>query len=173
MWWRLTVGNRSSSRRLTESRVRAGSDCLLAFLDRSDSGAEPTLNGISLPVTELDVSTAFYKALGFIRDRNSAVRTAPRWSGARRSASCWSKWRTFTQRPIPPAGSCGMMLSLALESRAAVDAMNEAAAAHGGQADVNPMEDHGFMYTCDLADPDGHMWAALWMDPAAMPAAAS
>jgi hypothetical protein len=32
-----------------------------------------------------------------------------------------------------------MMLSLALESRAAVDAMNEAAAAHGGQADVNPI----------------------------------
>jgi len=53
-----------------------------------------------------------------------------------------------------------------------VDAMNEAAAAHGGQADVNPMEDHGFMYTRDLADPDGHMWAALWMDPAAMPASA-
>lgn len=81
-----------------------------------------------------------------------------------------AKWRTFTQRPFPPAGSCGMMLSLALESRAAVDAMNEAAAAHGGQADVNPMEDHGFMYTRDLADPDGHMWAALWMDPATMPA---
>ena len=81
-----------------------------------------------------------------------------------------AKWRTFTQRPFPPAGSCGLMLSLALESRAAVDAMNEAAAAHGGQADVNPMEDHGFMYTRDLADPDGHLWAALWMDPAAMPA---
>ncbi|MET0518303.1 MAG: hypothetical protein ABW005_05650 [Burkholderiaceae bacterium] len=48
------------------------------------------------------------------------------------------------------------------------EAMNEAAAAHGGHADVNPMEDHGFMYTRDLADPDGHMWAALWMDPAAM-----
>lgn len=28
------------------------------------------------------------------------------------------------------------------------------------------MEDHGFMYTRDLADPDGHMWAALWMEPA-------
>jgi predicted lactoylglutathione lyase len=50
--------------------------------------------------------------------------------------------------------------------------LNEAAAAHGGQADVNPMENNGFMYTRDLADPDGHMWAALWMDPEAMPAAA-
>ena len=130
---------------------------------------------ISLPVTELSASTAFYKALGFSQN--------PQFSGEDGSAMVWSeaihvmlvthaKWRTFTQRPFPPAGSCGMMLSLALESRAAVDAMNEAAAAHGGQADVNRMEDHGFMYTRDLADPDGHMWAALWMDSAAMPAAA-
>jgi predicted lactoylglutathione lyase len=55
------------------------------------------------------------------------------------------------------------MLSLVLDSRDAVDAMNHAAATHGGKADVNPAEDMGFMYTRDLADPDGHMWAALWM----------
>jgi predicted lactoylglutathione lyase len=55
------------------------------------------------------------------------------------------------------------MLSLALESREAVDAMNRAAAANGGQADANPPEDLGFMYTRDIADPDGHLWAALWM----------
>lgn len=130
---------------------------------------------ISLPVSDLSASTAFYKALGF--SQNTQL------SGEDGAAMAWSdaicvmlvthpKWRMFTQRPLPPAGSCGLMLSLALESRAAVDAMNEAAAAHGGQADVNPMEDHGFMYTRDLADPDGHMWAALWMDPAAMPASA-
>jgi predicted lactoylglutathione lyase len=29
------------------------------------------------------------------------------------------------------------------------------------------------MYTRDLADPAGHMWAELWKDPAAMSAAAS
>jgi len=131
---------------------------------------------ISLPVADLGASTAFYKALGFSQN--------PQLSGEDGAAMVWSeaihvmlvthaKWRTFTQRPFPPAGACGMMLSLALESRAAVDAMNEAAAAHGGQADVNPMEDQGFMYTRDLADPDGHMWAALWMDPVAMGAAAA
>ena len=131
---------------------------------------------ISLPVAVLSASTAFYKALGFSQN--------PHFSGEDGSAMVWSeaiqvmlvthaKWRTLTQRPFPPAGSCGMMLSLSLESRAAVDAMNEAAAAHGGQSDVNPMEDHGFMYTRDLADPDGHMWAALWMDPTAMPVAAA
>jgi predicted lactoylglutathione lyase len=44
--------------------------------------------------------------------------------------------------------------------------------ADGGHADVNPMEDHGFTYTRDRADPDGHTWAGLWMDPAAMRAVA-
>jgi uncharacterized protein len=34
------------------------------------------------------------------------------------------------------------------------------------------MEDHGFAYTPDLADPDGHTCGALWMDPAAMRAVA-
>jgi len=66
-----------------------------------------------------------------------------------------------------------LLLARALESRAAVDAVNEAAAAHGGQADVNPVEDHGFMCTRDLADSDGHMWASLWMDPTAKPPVAS
>ena len=43
------------------------------------------------------------------------------------------------------------------------------AAAHGGPADVNPVQELGFMYSRDLADPDGHLWGAFWMDPAAIP----
>jgi predicted lactoylglutathione lyase len=61
------------------------------------------------------------------------------------------------------------MLSLAVESRDAVDAMNRAAVAHGGEADVNPVQDLGFMYGRDLADADGNLWGAFWMDPAALP----
>jgi predicted lactoylglutathione lyase len=129
---------------------------------------------VSLPVTDLTASTAFYKALGFGQN--------PQFSSDDGACMVWSeaiqvmlithaKWRTFTQRPFPAAGTAGLMLSLALESRDAVDAMNRAAAAHGGQADVNPAEDMGFMYTRDLADPDGHMWAALWMDTSATPPA--
>lgn len=130
---------------------------------------------ISLPIADLGASIGFYQALGFTQNPQFSDDSTAcmRWS----EAICvmlvsHAKWRTFTQRPFPAAGSCASMLSLALESRDAVDAMNRAAAANGGQADVNPPEDHGFMYTRDLADPDGHMWAALWMDPAAMPASA-
>jgi len=129
---------------------------------------------ISLPVADLQASIAFYKALGFEQN--------PQFSDDGSACMVWSeaihamllthaKWRTFTQRPFPPAESAKSMLSLSMDSRDAVDAMNRAAAAHGGQADVNPPEDHGFMYSRDLADPDGHMWGIFWVDTAAMPAA--
>lgn len=134
----------------------------------------PKMIFVSLPVTDLAASIAFYQALGFERN--------PQFSDDASACMVWSeaihamllthtKWRTFTQRPFPPAGTSGSMLSLSMDSRGAVDAVQLAAAAHGGQADANPPEDYGFMYTRDLADPDGHLWATFWMDPASMPPA--
>jgi uncharacterized protein len=46
--------------------------------------------------------------------------------------------------------------------------MNEAAAKNGGTADVNALQDLGFMYNRNLADPDGHVWEAMRMDEAAV-----
>lgn len=130
---------------------------------------------ISLPVADLTASIAFYQALGFTQDAafSDGTGACMVWSESIRvMLVSHARWRTFTERPLPAAGSVGHMLSLALDSRAAVDEMQRAAAAHGGQADANPPEDHGFMYSRDLADPDGHLWATLWMDPAGMPARA-
>ena len=130
---------------------------------------------VSLPVSKLAASTAFYKALGFepnasFSDDASACMA---WSEAIQvMLLTHAKWRSFTQRPFPAPGTAGHMLSLSLDSRDAVDAVQRNAAAHGGRADTNPPEDHGFMYSRDLADPDGHVWATFWMDPAAMPGAA-
>jgi predicted lactoylglutathione lyase len=129
---------------------------------------------ISLPVRDLAASTAFYKALGFERNVKFSDDTSAcmAWSEAIQvMLVTHAKWRTFTQRPFPPEGTSALMLSLALDSREAVDAMNHAAAANGGKADANPPEDFGFMVSRDLADPDGHLWAAFWMDPAAAPPA--
>lgn len=126
---------------------------------------------VSLPVTDLQASIAFYRALGFQQN--------PQFSDDASACMVWSeaiyamllthaKWRTFTERPLPPPGTSAVMLSLAMDSSDAVDAMNRAASAHGGRADVNPVQDLGFMYARDLADPDDHLWGAIWMDPAAM-----
>lgn len=129
---------------------------------------------VSFPVTDLQASIAFYKALGFRQD--------PRFSDDSSACMAWSeainamlltheKWRTFTDRPLPAPGTTGVMLSLAVDSRDTVDAMSRAAAANGGQADVNPVQDLGFMYARDLADPDDHLWGAFWMEPGATPPA--
>jgi uncharacterized protein len=132
----------------------------------------PKMIFVNLPITNLGASTAFYKALGFEQNLQFSDDTAACmvWSEAIHvMLLTHAKWRTFTQRPIPPSTSSEVMLALALDSRADVDKMNTAAAANGGKADVNPVQELGFMVNRNLADPDGHVWEAFWMDPKAVP----
>lgn len=133
----------------------------------------PRMIFVNLPVTDLDASMAFYKSLGFENNPHFTDETAACmvWSEAIHvMLLTHAKWRHFTSRPIPPATSSEVMLALSCDGREAVDAMNRAAAAQGGTADINPMQHHGFMYDRSLADPDGHIWEAMWMDPGAVPA---
>ena len=128
---------------------------------------------VNLPVTDLPASMAFYEALGFTNNPQFTDETAACmvWSEAINvMLLTHDKWRTFTSRPIPPSTSSEVLLAISLDSREAVDAMNAAAATRGGTADVNPKQDLGFMYNRNLADPDGHVWEAMWMDLSAMPA---
>jgi len=127
---------------------------------------------VNLPVVDLPRAMAFYEALGFVNN--------PQFTDDTAAAMVWSeainvmllthaKWRSFTDRPIAPAGSSEVMLAISCDSKEVVDRMNEAAAANGGTADINPKQDLGFMYNRNLADPDGHVWEAMWMDMSAMP----
>ena len=128
---------------------------------------------VNLPVTDLGKSMAFYKALGFENNPHFTDETAACmvWSEAINvMLLTHDKWRTFTSRPIPPSTSSEVLLAISLDNREAVDAMNAAAGANGGTTDINPKQDLGFMYNRNLADPDGHVWEAMWMDPAAIPA---
>jgi predicted lactoylglutathione lyase len=133
----------------------------------------PTLT--PLRRTALGASIAFNKALGFTQNLQFSDDTSACmvWSEAIYAMLLThAKWRSFTERPMPPAGRSEVQLALPFDSRDAVDRFNQAAAAHGGQADVNPAQDLGFLFSRDVADPDGHFWSAFWMDPAAMPLAA-
>lgn len=127
---------------------------------------------VNLPVADLPRAKAFYAALGFTDN--------PQFSDEGTACMVWSeaihvmllthaKWRGFTTRPIPPATTSEVMLALTCDGKETVDRMNEAATKHGGIADINPRQDLGFMYNRSLADPDGHVWEAVWMDPTAMP----
>jgi predicted lactoylglutathione lyase len=133
----------------------------------------PRMIFVNLPVADLAASMAFYEALGFHNN--------PHFTDDSGACMVWSetihvmllthdKWRTFTSRPIPSKDSSEVLLAISLDDRDAVDALNATAAANGGSGDINQAQDHGFMYSRALADLDGHVWEAFWMDPAAIPA---
>lgn len=124
---------------------------------------------VNLPVNDLARSKAFYEGLGFVNN--------PQFSDDTAACMVWSesifvmiltheKWATFTARPIPDQGSSEVMLCLSCESRDEVNSLAEAAGKHGGSADINPQQDHGFMMSRSFADPDGHVWELMWMDAA-------
>ncbi|QDT31742.1 VOC family protein [Thalassoglobus polymorphus] len=126
---------------------------------------------VNLPVSDLNASMAFYEALGFENN--------PQFTDDTAACMVWSeaifvmllthdKWKTFTNRPISPITTSEVMLCLSCESREIVDELNDTAEENGGTADINPKQDHGFMYNRNLADLDGHVWEMMWMDPAAM-----
>ena len=133
--------------------------------------AVPKLIFVNLPVTDLDRSVTFYEAVGGTKN--------PMFSDD--TAACivisdvihvmlltHDKWRTFTDRAIPDAqASAQVLLCLSEDSRDDVVARVNQAQAAGGVIDPTPTQDFGFMYGRSYADPDGHIWEVMWMDPAA------
>ena len=127
---------------------------------------------VNLPVRDLKASTAFYTALGGAMN--------PQFSGEKSSCMMFSDaigvmllthehYRQFTQRPIGDARRESQALhALSVESRDAVDALLAQATNAGGGADPSPPQDHGFMFSRSVEDPDGNVWEIMWMDPAAL-----
>jgi predicted lactoylglutathione lyase len=126
---------------------------------------------VNLPVTDLQKSRAFLEALGAVNE--------PRFTDD--TAACMTlsdsihvmllthdKFRQFTPRPIMDAkAGSQVLLCLSSDSRESVDSTIECAVIAGGTADPAPKQDYGVMYGRSVADPDGHIWEIMWMDPAA------
>ncbi|MBU6267414.1 MAG: lactoylglutathione lyase [Sphingomonadales bacterium] len=137
--------------------------------------ATPRSMFISFPVADVPRASTFFRALGFtaIPEMTGEANAGFAWSDTIRiMAISRDAWAGLTTRAIPPADQSEFGHAITYNSREEVDAVAAAAAAAGGQLDVNPVEDHGFMYQRDVADPDGHIWGLTWMDMAAMTAAA-
>ena len=127
---------------------------------------------VNLPVTDLASSMKFYEAIGFTNN--------PAFTDETAACMVWSetinvmilthdKWRTFISRPIPEPGSSEVINCLSCDSREEVNRLTDTAGNNGGVADISPAQDHGFMMSRMFADPDGHVWEPMWMDPAAVP----
>jgi uncharacterized protein len=127
---------------------------------------------INLPVTDLQSSVAFYGALGFTNNPQFSDDTAACMVLSETISVMLlthEKWGTFTNRPIPPKTSSEVMLCVSCDGKEAVDSMIKSVALHHGIGDVNPIQDLGFMYSRSFADPDGHVWEAMWMDMSGLP----
>lgn len=127
---------------------------------------------VNLPVAELARTRAFFEGLGFAIDpRFSDDNAIAVVLGPQQVAMMLRRefFGGFTDRqPCDTATSVECLLAIQLDSREAVDAIVEAARAHGGGEPHGP-EDHGFMYSRAFTDPDGHGWGPFWMDPAGIP----
>jgi predicted lactoylglutathione lyase len=133
----------------------------------------PKLIFVNLPVVDLPGATAFYEAVGAVKN--------PQFSDGTASCMVFSetisvmllthdKFRMFATKPIADAkATTEVLLCLSADSRDEVDATVAKAVAAGGRADPGPVQDYGFMYGRSYEDPDGHIWELMWMDMAAMP----
>jgi predicted lactoylglutathione lyase len=128
----------------------------------------PQMIFINLPVADVARATAFYEAIGCVQD--------PRFSNEVASSMQLSDtivfmllshdfFKTFTPKPIADAhAATEALICISRDSREAVDAIVEKAAAAGGKADVGPKQDMGFMYGRTFEDPDGHIFEPMFMD---------
>ena len=133
----------------------------------------PKMIFVNLPVADLAASTRFYEAIGCIKNQQ--------FSDEKASSMVWSDtitfqlltrayFATFSAKPVADAHqTCQVLFALSRDSRDDVNAIADAAASAGGQADVREVMDLGWLYNRAFADPDGHVFEAVWMDAKAAP----
>ena len=127
---------------------------------------------INLPVSDVARATAFYQAIGAVKNGQFCDDTA----------SCMvlsdtihvmlmthDKYRQFTTKKIADAKTTSqVLLCISADSRAEVDDVVGKAGSAGGVIDPSPVDEYDFMYGRSFEDLDGHLWGVNWMDFEAM-----
>ncbi len=131
----------------------------------------PQMIFVNIPVTDVARSRKFFEALGYKINEQFSDPTA---ACVVVSDAIYfmilnhEKFASFATKPLAdPAKTTSVMVALSQDSRAAVDAMTEAALKAGG-TEPKPAQDMGFMYNRTFHDPDGNVFEPMWMDPGAV-----
>ncbi len=123
---------------------------------------------INLPVSDLARATAFYQAVGAVKNAQFSDDTA----------SCMvfsdtihamllthDKYRQFTTRKMADARATSQVfLCITADSSAEVDDLVSKAGGAGGVVDPSPPDDYDFMYGRSFEDLDGHLWGVNWIN---------
>lgn len=127
---------------------------------------------INLPVKDLAVTKAFWTKLGFSFNEQFSDDKALCLilnDGIMYSMLITHEFfSTFTNRSVADGSSTEVLLAIEVESKEKVDEIVQTALANGGSRYREPA-DHTWMYYDSFADPDGHQWEVMYMDPAKIP----
>lgn len=122
---------------------------------------------VNLPVADLQISTAFYTALGFKKNPDFSDDTASCMVVSEQiyvMLLTHDKFRMFINGDISDARQTKEVLNcLSASSRDEVDSFKAKALAAGG-AEWKPNMEMGPMYGCSFQDPDNHVWEIMYMD---------
>jgi predicted lactoylglutathione lyase len=123
---------------------------------------------VSLPVSDLKRATAFYQAIGAVKNEQFSDGTASCMvfsDTIHAMLMTHDKYRQFTSKKIVDAKtSSQVLLCISADSREEVDGLVGKAGSAGGVIDPSPQDDFDFMYGRSFEDPDGHMWGVNWMN---------
>ena len=124
---------------------------------------------VNLPVADLPRSKRFFGALGYRFDARFTNDDAACMVINEGSIHAMLLTRDFFQRFTPreiadATRTTEVLTCLSAPSRAAVNELVDKAIA-AGATEPMPPQDHGFMFGRSFADPDGHIWEIMWMDP--------
>jgi len=129
-----------------------------------------TMIFVNLPVSDLERSKEFYSKLGYASDPTFSDEKG---SSVVISDNIWLMlltkpfFKSFTINELADnTRTSSHIIGISADSREAVDAIAEKAFAAGAGKSVEPL-DEGYMYSRSFADPDGHLFEYVWMDPSA------
>ncbi len=125
---------------------------------------------INMPIRNVARSTAFWQALGYAFDARYASDSVCSLILGDDMIAMLHEDAGFvanTDRAIAdPHTTTEAIISIAVPTRADVDATMTKALAHGAR-EFGSGADHGFIYHRSFVDLDGHQWEVFWMDATA------
>ena len=127
---------------------------------------------VSLPVTDLEASVAFYAALGFEKNEmlsndDCAYVVVEENIGLMLHSHAHYAQFVVPERTIAePKDGAAHLICFSAESREEVEQLTARAVAAGAGPWL-PATDYGHMFGASFTDPDGHVLEVMWMDVAA------
>ncbi|EDY44303.1 VOC family protein [Streptomyces sp. SPB074] len=126
---------------------------------------------VNLVVNDLDRAKKFFTDLGFrlneqfTDEQTASVVISDTIVTMLHTRERFAQFTPEGKSPADAGATTEVLLALSARSREEVDMLADRALASGGSP-AREAEDHGFMYGRSFADPDGHVWEVVWMDPA-------